>query len=53
MTCPTCGKEAVFTERWESHLNGGDTMWLECDECGSRTDDEELAKVNQEEETCD
>ena len=59
--CPNCGQDAVFTEHshsWvETHgLDCGPyehcyQEWLVCGECGSRTDDEELAAVNQEEDS--
>ena len=36
-TCPTCGKEATFTEHADCNEE-----WLTCDECGAKTDEREL-----------
>ncbi len=41
MICPTCGKEATFTE----HSDGIED-WLVCNDCGAKTDDKELAECN-------
>ncbi len=39
-TCPTCGKEATFTEHEDTFEE-----WLVCDLCGAKTDDPELMEA--------
>lgn len=65
MKCPNCGKEANFTEHSgecvETHgLDCGPyerwtETWLTCNECGAKTDDQEVRLFNPEkkEGTCD
>ncbi len=50
--CPNCGKYATFLARessWtEPHGEPCHQDWLQCSECGTPTDDKEIAEMNRE-----
>lgn len=63
MICPNCGKPSTFSfheKEWlETHgldsgpYERGIDKWQECDLCGARTDDEEIAAANPTCPICD
>jgi len=54
LPCPNCGQPAALVEcsgvATEPHGETHEDVWLECSECGARTDETELSAANRDDE---